>query len=1253
MWGLPMCLKKKNKQNKSDGRRLTRLQEVDLLFSPTIPSAVVPALPFVFLTQELHVFSAVALEQAQLPAELQVTKRFFSPDVEALKQEFLEVKDLGQGTVSEWLKGLAGRGNSMQHDATKWEKWESSGGTAKMRSLLYPGYVRVPPASLVPTPSTNAPSASLPNPAPSAASRQGRLERTAEEVAELKAARKAEIERRAMLLEPPLPADVLRHIPSFQAATHIVAPLDDHAWELLVPRLLAQRADAERARESERIKEAKAKEERREQRQLETTLATTKEARDRIDKAWEEVQAPLRAKIAGYADDAIRDWTQRKKVTRENCSRFAVETLLHVRKRFYAEVAKDAAAAKAAGRAPPTDPPEGPFTQKLTLENMKWIFDTKIKPRTECFRKEIFYCNGCEGNFKTFGFEGVIQHYAAKHTNALSLGNVVVHWRAEWPEHPPFSAEARPSKASFYPHGPGGFPINGGPPPPPPPPPLAAYPYPPPAGVHAPPPPPPPAYPLDMGYGYGAPTYSDYYQHPPPPPPPQPYQPPPPAAPAFTPQPSYEPPPSYAAPNPAYPSYQAPAAPYIPPAIESAQGYPPPQGGQHDHHYASYHANPSGPYGPPQPPAYPDLHQAKLDDIAHNSREVWRLLGDITDLPGSVRVFVTIHHLVKRFRSRFFETPPLSLFIDGLSNHRDMRPVRNVNGLVCKACHLGLGNAPSVERERKYFSLPQLANHFQTKHVEPMQGMQMRNVDAPLDWVVDMVLLPHAADISRLAASVNETQRSLLAAAFPSLFDPHSTPVAGRYYPELHDRRRDAAPGGEHPPAAERNHGPSQASNANSGGPGVADKHPAARTPAGASYAVDYRNSDKSHSGTPATVSEHDQPARNEASRHSSQGFRPGGGQNGSQNHKRTSDKSKRGKAHDGGLSDGAVGKRFKAGNEMLQREEIDARPMRATHPIETPPPRSSSARAERPGTTGILRAPESTRSIDQPSQHLAASSTPHENWPVTRVAEQHETDITTAMEPRLELQRSPRARSQHPAPDSTRYANSHASSVVPGPERVPGPATYSRPRYGEEENLPGSPVWASGYHVPRPISNEERNPPERRPQAVHYSSSKQVERYEDTYGSRRAQVDFIEPLPPRAEEGRFGWSAPRSGDREYDAVTPGAEYYRYHGRANVHSRPPVDAYEIVHVIDEHGEYYIRRPVRREPDVRYVYEERRVHRDAGPYAAAEPAYVPVSRQGVIRDGPGARPSATPETWRADRRADPAYYEEYDPRFPAA
>jgi len=1176
-----------------------------LQISPSIPSAILPALPFVFLTQDRDVFSAAAFEQSQLSADVQVTKLFSKSDVQALQEEFLQVRDMGQGTVAEWLKGLPGRCSDLQHDASKWEKWESSGGTTRMCSLLYPGYERRSPA---PLPQKLSAGASVVS-----SLTQGRHERTAGEAVELKAARKAEIERRALLLEPPLTADVLRHIPSFQAAIHLVTQLDDDAWERLKPRLLAQRADAERAWESERIAEGRVNNEIQEQQPVETTLAAEKEARDRIDKNWEEVQAPLRAKIAGYADEAVQENRGKdRKVTRENCSRFAVDSLLSIRRRFYAEEAKSAAVARAAGQTPPVDPPEGPWTQKLTLENMKWIFDTKIKPHTEPLRKDLFYCNGCEGNFKPFGLEGVIQHYAAKHTSILSLGSIVVHWRAEWPEHPPFSATPRPAKAVSHPQGTGPFAASGVAPLP------ASYNYPPAGTV---PLPAPPIYPPLMGYGYTPPTYNDYNQQPPPPP--LPYQQQLTTPPHFLPQPGYEQHPPYVTPPAAYLAYQPPTAPYPPPVSERGQSHMPPQGVPYDYHYGPYPTHHgSGSYAPPQASTYPDLYPSKVEDIAHNSREVWRLLGDIRDLPGSAKVLVTIHHLVKRFQSRFYETPPLSMFIDGLSNNKEMRPVRNVNGLICKACHLGLGNAASVEQERKDFSLPQLANHFQSKHVEPMQRMPA--AFTPLDWVTDMVFVSDLAVSASLASPANEPQRALLSAALlPACAPQPVSAVAGtsstqHENEEVHTQVQQATPA--------RIHNGFRASGAYASSQDVSD-------PAGAGSFADYRFPDQSpHSTTPGTTSEGGLSTQRDSTPHSSQGHKPSRGQNGF-HHKNAAGKNKRVKPQGGsGSGDRSGGKKFRAGDGKRKRETSDVDDMRAVNQDEMPPAHMPSAGPQRSKPGVVVQGQAHLHPNARPLQH------PEKTHPPASAHGEQEPSIMAALESYLEQRQLPQFRG------SQGRSNSASNTDQRDPEAIadlcPGSGTYTRYGADREESARSS--------LP---STRARSPAGRQPDPAYHQRPAAVERRDDSYGPQRSQAGFIELSSRHLGDDRFGLPATRTEDRDHNAPLPEGHYRRYHDDVRVQSRPPVEAYEIVHVIDEQGEYYIRRPVRREPDPRYMYEERRVRHEAGPYSGFEPTYAPVSRSSLAREG--ARASAAPEGRPGDRRADPAYYEEYDPRFPAA
>lgn len=109
-------------------------QEIDLLLSSSVPSPLMAALPFIFLTAELHVVASTTLQQGQPPTNMQIGKYFYKPHVEDIKQEFFKVKALGSGTAEEWIKGLETRGKDRRLDLVRWERWESSGGLQRMRS---------------------------------------------------------------------------------------------------------------------------------------------------------------------------------------------------------------------------------------------------------------------------------------------------------------------------------------------------------------------------------------------------------------------------------------------------------------------------------------------------------------------------------------------------------------------------------------------------------------------------------------------------------------------------------------------------------------------------------------------------------------------------------------------------------------------------------------------------------------------------------------------------------------------------------------------------------------------------------------------------------------------------------------------------------------------------------------------------------------------------------------------------------------
>ncbi|KAF6220170.1 hypothetical protein HO133_003301 [Letharia lupina] len=793
-------------------------KELDLSMSSDCPFFLLQGLPFAFISENYHYIGHNVLRSITAPPMLRMTKRYYKPDVEEIKRQFETAKELGVASAEEWTKGLAQQGQQCLEDIIRWEQWDSKGGLKNVNLRPNPKAVissakgetysdRSTPQSMAFSTKSEgdqasplATSASTPsfqypkNPpvpiqggvqhGPQVASHQPRPERNIKDVNEAKAARRAEIERRCAALDPPLLPSVLRHMDSFQAAMQISQPMTDQAWEILRPRLLSQLTCAER-REKEQVQQTEIlAEEYRQRRQQEAQLKETKE---NFDREWENYQAPVRHRIGALATEAIESrWAGGKAVTKESSPKFAADVLLDVRQRFYAAVVQEDEAALAAGESVKTDPPNGPPTRKLILENMKWLFDTKIKPLTDHFQRELFLCNGCDGNFKFYGFEGVIQHYAAKHTTALSMGNIVVHWRSEWPEHPPFNPNPSVAKTNYYkiptpappvqvpavrdPRGPityGNFvqPVetsapNGtsqhqtpqyptvgyqnsylGPRQEGPPQVLPAQSHPPANSSHI----------AGVGHsgvqnGYGTSTASY---------------------------------------NPFPVAQQGQVAQYG--SFPGQQGYPAfpqgqlgtiPQGYFPEVSANNYGGRPTVPYpgnfqkGPLAtlaqvhnvPGQVSDLYQRQMDEMAKHAKDVFTGIGGVKDLPGSVRIYVVIQHTVARFKASFPNEPSLSMFIDGLDHNAVMRPVRSVNGLGCRTC---MNNGTGA----KLYTLPHLVNHFRTAHVETPQ--MLGHPQAPeLDWKHDMIDYPDLSVISKLlnANGMTDAKLSLIALVFPDAF---------------------------------------------------------------------------------------------------------------------------------------------------------------------------------------------------------------------------------------------------------------------------------------------------------------------------------------------------------------------------------------------------------------------------------------------------------------------------------------------------
>lgn len=136
---------------------LIKNQEIDLLLSSSDPSLLIPALPFIFLTDENHIVSHASLQNG-LPPNIQIAKYFFKPHIEDMKVEFFKAKDMGAAAAEEWIKGLEDLGKDRRNDAVRWERWEAIGGVQRMHAIepseraLQRQLNIIPSSTLVPQP---------------------------------------------------------------------------------------------------------------------------------------------------------------------------------------------------------------------------------------------------------------------------------------------------------------------------------------------------------------------------------------------------------------------------------------------------------------------------------------------------------------------------------------------------------------------------------------------------------------------------------------------------------------------------------------------------------------------------------------------------------------------------------------------------------------------------------------------------------------------------------------------------------------------------------------------------------------------------------------------------------------------------------------------------------------------------------------------------------------------------------------------
>ena len=727
--------------------------------------------------------------------------------MEEITQELNEALALGPAAAEEWFKGLEVRGKQRMRVAETWERWCIKYKDAKRASsvarspavaprklskspkrqtvspiihapvpakpaskcsstvsiaAMHGGRVRrftnTPPmpnlTSAAPNtlyahqrPPTIPPNVFTPQPVLTG-SAQPNQQRNLHDANEAKANRKTDIERRCQQMNPPIAPNVLRHMDAFKAAIQISQPMNDYAWSVLQPRLIANLPAAQQAEADHVSRVALLPTKTTDRRHQD---ANSKEAKEAMDREWEESQRPIRDRLSAIADDFIdRDWDHGKALTYENSPKFAADLLIYVRRTYYEEM-------NGALQAPPGNE-HSDHKPHLVLENMKWVYDNKLKPLTEQYRRELFLCHGndCEQNTRLYGFEGVVQHYGAKHTGAFSSGNIVVAWRdAEWPEETPFHPDPisvkhnlHASNAAGYGGFYGGFSRAGTSTPhmpthmpqaSPGPYQYAGY-----SGPFA-----PPQVPYDYSQVYGAPAEGHPYQS--------------------------MGPPGYGV-HPGNPSYM-PSPAMINPALAPPPAMPPP------------------PHGLPEPGSNgtddPNHSTASFDKevstIIGSAQDMWKQTSGIKDMPNSLRIYVLLHRVISKFHVEFNYEPNLNHFIGALSNHEISKALKNAPGLSCKACQLQLANHLtgayySKPEERRTYTVLTLFQHFRSQHLASNpSGIGYGQAPATLDWKEDMIELPSERFISGLihAPGMDDDKLLMIATTFPSLF-PLPLPTIGK-----------------------------------------------------------------------------------------------------------------------------------------------------------------------------------------------------------------------------------------------------------------------------------------------------------------------------------------------------------------------------------------------------------------------------------------------------------------------------------------
>ncbi|RDA86005.1 hypothetical protein CP532_4854 [Ophiocordyceps camponoti-leonardi (nom. inval.)] len=603
------------------------IKESDLLLSTSTPSFLMAGLAAAFLSSELHVIPHQVLSSGKDPLHAQVNKVYSSEQVKAITAEFEAVRALGLVLTNGWARGLEARGKIAFADHSRFEKWLLCGGVHQMRTCLEGTQL-----------STEMAGASSANGVTRGRTRLDVSQRAADIV---------------MTSSEPLinagPIDFTGSQLASPGATKgsIVSSLnhsEGSKGKRSKEKSLTEAPENPQTAEEAQIVGAPEAEG---QSDLSTLqLRNESVANDQNLVGYGALPAPEanskdRANAANSAQLALSDlvdeiirkrWRGGQGIRKETAPQFAADVLLETRRRIYSREWQD---------------PRMGQSPKLSINDMKWVFETKISKFIGAPSMDMFWCSECTSQTKPFQLSSVVQHYAAKHTTALSSGRTVVRWQAEWPEKPVF--DPNPMER-----------------------------------IHK--------------QKSVAPTQAK--------------------APKQTP----------AVREKAKEGAVTRASQRLPSGNPSSNPTVPHHAGSGSHAQVGGGSNvePVPANALPARLPSPGQYSQRLVFMAKTWNEMSKEVARVKGLPGAATACLLLYHLVTTFKSQFREPASFTMFLDCLTNQKDMYYARKIKCLQCRACELRRGSV----QDRKLFMLPQLAAHFQAEHI------------VHFDWRVDMISAP-------------------------------------------------------------------------------------------------------------------------------------------------------------------------------------------------------------------------------------------------------------------------------------------------------------------------------------------------------------------------------------------------------------------------------------------------------------------------------------------------------------------------------